>query len=154
MLAAAYHTVWSQPVADPPKHGVARTLSWGDPSALIDQLLGGSMVQDQQALEAIELSIAEERRLGGRAFAAYQDYLTRQGTRLTSRGTDVQYVLQLVELVRPQLEQAQRYPRVKVFVAAERLARCPLLSRWHGGDLSRPIGIGRQRSSAGGGHRS
>jgi predicted Zn-dependent protease len=126
ILAAGPHFVWSQPAADLPEHPFATPFPWNDPPAVLERFLGGQTTQDQQALEAIELSIGAERRLGGRAFAAYQDHLERQGTRLTSRGRDVQYVQQLVALVTPQMVHARRYSRVKVFVAASDTpdARC------------------------------
>jgi predicted Zn-dependent protease len=88
-----------------------------DPSAILEQFLGGDREEDEKALAKIEVSAKEEEELGRTAVRAYLEYLKEQKVRVVSRGKDVDYLRRLVETVRPSMTQAERYRKITIYVA-------------------------------------
>ena len=88
-----------------------------NPEDFFQRLFGGETEQDQQRLNAIEISPRQEREYGASAVRTYLDHLKRQGIRVVSRGKDVDYLRDLVETIRPLMSNPQRYPSIKVYLA-------------------------------------
>lgn len=90
---------------------------FADPQAMFDRFFGQPTEEEKRELAKIEVSAKEEREAGNTAVRAYLEHLGRSGTRVDSRGRDVAYLRALVELLRPQMLQRQRYPTIKVYLA-------------------------------------
>ncbi len=82
-----------------------------------EQMLGDASGRQQQALDAETISQAEEGEFGRQAVEQFLAHLRQKKIRVLSRGTDVEYVRSLVELLRPQMQHAQRYRTITVLVA-------------------------------------
>ena len=74
--------------------------------------------EQRQALEQVEISIADERRFGNPILNAYLKQLQAKRIGITKHGADAAYVSALVNQLKPQLRNARRYPRVDVRVVA------------------------------------
>ena len=87
-----------------------------DPEAFFGQFFGGAQ-DDDKVLAAIEVSPAEEERLGNAAADAFLAELKRLGIRVVNRGRDAAYLRAMVETVRPQMQNARRYRNIRVWLA-------------------------------------
>lgn len=90
---------------------------FANPQEMLDRLFGADAEQERAMLDKIEVSAEEETRLGKQAATAYLDSLKQQRVRLLTQGRDVDYVRSLLETLRPQMQQAERYPEFKVVIA-------------------------------------
>ena len=72
---------------------------------------------DKQELAKINVSIADERKVGENQFQAYRKYLESQKIQLTTQGRDVVYLKKLVARLRPLMQNQQRYPEIRIHVA-------------------------------------
>ena len=90
---------------------------FADPQAMLDRFFGQPTEEEKKELAKIEVSAKEEREAGSTAVRAYLAHLERGGTRVVSRGRDVEYLRELVESLRPQMRQRQRYRTIKVYLA-------------------------------------
>lgn len=97
-----------------------------NPQPMLDRMFGPDSPEDQQLLKRIEISVAEEQQLGRRAADAYLDDLRNRNVRVTSVGKDAAYLKRLVERMRLQMRQSQRYRVIDVQLAlsADTDARC------------------------------
>jgi predicted Zn-dependent protease len=75
---------------------------------------------DREAMERIPISVREERKIGGDALRGFLTSLKQRRVRATQRGRDARYVHDLLALVRPRMENANRYPTLCVYVAKTR----------------------------------
>jgi predicted Zn-dependent protease len=98
-----------------PPGGVAQ--SFDNPWAMFDQLWGNPTEEQEKMLAQIEVSAARERRIGDQAVRAYLASLESQGIRAVSRGRDVEYLRDLVQIIHPLMRNTQRYPAIKVYLA-------------------------------------
>lgn len=103
------------PAAEPPHP--APIVPFPNPEDFFQRLFGEETEQDQETLNAIEISPKREREYGTSALRAYLDHLKRQGIRVVSRGKDVDYLRDLIETIRPLMVNPQRYPSIKVYLA-------------------------------------
>ena len=87
------------------------------PHEFFDGVFGPSQKANQDALADVEISIQQESRLGKAAAEAYLASLKRQGIRVTTRGPDVDYLTRLVDGLRPQMQNAKRYPSIRIVLA-------------------------------------
>jgi predicted Zn-dependent protease len=78
---------------------------------------GGDDAENDAALAAIEVTAEEETKLGQQALDDLKKRLTQQKVKLLEKGQEVQYLSRLVELIRPQMQQATRYRKLKVYLA-------------------------------------
>lgn len=90
---------------------------FADPQAMFDLFFGEPTEEERRQLAEIEVSLREERRLGEAGVEAYLAYLEEQGIRVVSRGRDVEYLRALVDALRPQMRQGERYGAIKVYLA-------------------------------------
>ncbi len=90
---------------------------FADPQAMFDAFFGEPTEEEKRQLARIDVSLREERRQGDAAVEAYLAYLQAQGIRVVSRGRDVEYLRELVESLRGQMRQKDRYRTIKVYVA-------------------------------------
>jgi predicted Zn-dependent protease len=90
---------------------------FANPEQFFNQFFGEASDDERAALEKVEISFQEERKFGDAAAQQYRDELKRQGIAVTDRGHEVEYLERLVETIRPQMANAGRYRRVKVYVA-------------------------------------
>ncbi|OHB69817.1 MAG: hypothetical protein A2V70_14790 [Planctomycetes bacterium RBG_13_63_9] len=103
-----------------------------DPAAMLERFFGEERDEDREALARIEVSFAEERRMGETAVRAYLAELKRQKIRVLARGREVDYLRDLVETIRPLMDQRQRYRHINVYLAQS--SRCDARS-FPGGTL-------------------
>ena len=97
--------------AQPPK------LPFTDPSKMFDQMFGEDSEADRKALENIEVSIDEERRLGKQILQAGLANLKGSGIKVESNGPDVAYLQSLVDTLKPFMRHKDRYQKIDVLVA-------------------------------------
>src|SRR4051794_34581752 len=83
---------------------------------MFDQMFGTDSESEQQALERIEISVEEEKRVGNGASDAYLDSLRQQGMTLLTKGRDVEYLKALVAVLQAQMVNADRYPSIRIVV--------------------------------------
>jgi predicted Zn-dependent protease len=94
-----------------------QSLPFGDPQQMLDRLFGTNPQAEQQALESIEISIEEEERIGNDAAETYLNSLRQQRVKLLTKGRDVEYLRALVDVVQPQMVNADRYDDIRIVVA-------------------------------------
>ncbi len=87
-----------------------------DQAKMFDQMFGGGRDFDEEALAEIEVTPAEEARLGKQGLDAAKQQFAARNVELVTRGKDVAYLSRLVELVRPQMTNAARYPKLHVYL--------------------------------------
>lgn len=97
--------------------GPEMVVPFADPQAMFDAFFGEPTEDEKRELARIEVSFGEERRRGDAAVEAYLAYLRAQEIRVVSRGRDVEYLGALVESLRVQMRQKNRYRAIKVYVA-------------------------------------
>jgi len=90
----------------------------------VDDLSDQFMVQllgkpgaNQKELQGIQVSIADERKVGEHQFQMYRRFLESQKIQLVSQGRDVVYLRQLVARLHPLMQNARRYRQIRVYVA-------------------------------------
>jgi len=88
-----------------------------DPEAMFDRFFGEPTEDEKRQLAQIPVSLKEERRVGSAVLEAYLADLKLQGIRVVSRGRDVEYLRDLVETIRPQMQNSERYRTIAVYVA-------------------------------------
>ncbi len=91
--------------------------SFTNPQEMFERMLGGNDEDQQAALDAIEVTREEEDRYGNQAAEAYLDYLRGRDIRLIERGRDVAYLRALVETIKPHMQHADRYERIRIVIA-------------------------------------
>ncbi len=88
-----------------------------NPQQFFDRMFGADLPEDLQQLKDIEVSAKDEQRFGRAAAQAYLDDLRKRNVRVTSVGKDAEYLKRLVDRVRPQMRNHQRYRVIDVQVA-------------------------------------
>lgn len=79
-------------------------------------MFGKLSPEQVQQLDAIDISLAEERQFGDKVLEAYLKNLADSQTKVTAQGRDVQYLAQLVALIKPLMTHATRYRKIQVRV--------------------------------------
>lgn len=72
--------------------------------------------EERRKLQQIPVSAAEERKIGEQAVDAHLQALRQQGLSVVNGGREHAYVSRLVELIRPRMEHAARYARIRVYI--------------------------------------
>jgi beta-barrel assembly-enhancing protease len=90
---------------------------FADPDRFFEQFFGNDREADREALAKIEIPPREEQQIGSRGIESYLSDLKRRDIQIKRRGTDVEYVQALVDLLRPRMRNAARYRAVRVYVA-------------------------------------
>jgi predicted Zn-dependent protease len=104
-------------LAEPPlKRLPANPLPF-DPARMLNTFFGPPDAKERAELQRIEIGIEEERRRGAAGVDALLADLRRRDITVSREGRDVAYLRKLVELLRPQMKNAARYPRIRVLVA-------------------------------------
>jgi predicted Zn-dependent protease len=90
-----------------------------DPQKFFDTFFGkaGGNVEKNELLNKVEISWNEEARMGQQLLDDLKERLAAQKKTIVDRGRDVQYVAQLAALIQPQMQQAERYTRLRIHVA-------------------------------------
>ncbi len=103
------------PGFDPAQPG---ELPFGDPQKMFDQFFGrgGAADLDERALAKVEVTEAEEAKLGKQGLDAARQQFAGRGVKLITRGKEVEYLSRLVELVRPRMKHADRYRELHVYL--------------------------------------
>jgi predicted Zn-dependent protease len=86
------------------------------PDQMFEQLFGASTVDEQVALSRIEISPRDEKRFGDAMVDAYLASVRQQGFKVVDRGRDVEYLKELVAIVKPFMTKKDRYRSIKVYV--------------------------------------
>jgi predicted Zn-dependent protease len=87
-----------------------------DPQKMFDQIFGEVPKLDDAALAKVEVTAAEEAKLGKQGLEAAKQQFAKSEVKLLTRGKEVEYLTRLVELVRPRMTQADRYERLHVYL--------------------------------------
>ncbi|MFO0818124.1 MAG: M48 family metallopeptidase [Pirellulales bacterium] len=82
-----------------------------------DQMFRQPTAAEREAIASVVVKEKDERDFGKPIVEAYTRDLERQGTRLVKHGRDVEYLRQLVALIRPKMRQAARYESIQVLLA-------------------------------------
>jgi predicted Zn-dependent protease len=85
-------------------------------SAEFVEMLTGESESDRRLLEKTDVTLGEERRLGAQLLELFFGSLEREGIRAVQRGKDVAYVRAIVDEIHPQMQNAQRYRTIRVYV--------------------------------------
>ncbi len=101
----------------PPNAWPPQGFPFADPQAFFDQFFGNDRDVDREALAKIAISRKEESQYGQRAFQAFQNELTRAKIKIVGRGREVEYLKRLVKIVRPQMQNHDQYPNIRVYLA-------------------------------------
>jgi predicted Zn-dependent protease len=103
------------PGFDPAKPG---ELPVFDPQKMFDQFFGrgGAGDFDDEALAKVEVTAAEEAKLGKQGIEAARQQFAARKIEVVTRGKEVEYLSRLVELVHPQMTQASRYRKLHVYL--------------------------------------
>lgn len=83
----------------------------------MEQFLGTENEADQQTLQQISITVADEAKYGGRAAKTFLNELGRRRVQVVHRGPDVEYLKKLVAIVRPHMKNHARYPTIRVYLA-------------------------------------
>ncbi|MBN79549.1 MAG: hypothetical protein CMJ70_05370 [Planctomycetaceae bacterium] len=75
---------------------------------------------EQRLLDQIKVSRRQEKQIGQTQFANFRKSLRGRGVRLLVRGRDVEYIRQLVGVLREQMTHRDRYPNFTVYLAKTR----------------------------------
>lgn len=86
------------------------------PDRFLENLFGKLSDDDAAALADIEISLDEERTLGDAAVAAYLDQLRLQKLIVSDRGREVEYLRDLVDTLRPQMNNGGRYKKIAIYL--------------------------------------
>lgn len=97
--------------------GPFQFLPFDNPQEILDRMFGTDAEAERQALDGIKVSIDEEQRFGNDEAEAYLNWLKQQRVRLLTKGRDVDYLHELVGVVRPQMANADRYDGIRIVVA-------------------------------------
>lgn len=88
------------------------------PDKFFEQMFGGGEgIEDDAALAEVEISWDEEVKLGQQGLDDVKKRFAQQKIKLLDKGQEVQYLSRLVELIRPQMSQAKRYRKLRVYLA-------------------------------------
>jgi predicted Zn-dependent protease len=121
ILGGAYLLAWiTGPVYAQQEDGVFRPFPpppFGEPQEMLDRIFGADSEAERHELERIEISSEEEEQIGNDAAEAYLDWLRQQRVRLQTKGRDVEYLRALVDVVQPQMVNAERYDDIRIVVA-------------------------------------
>ena len=90
---------------------------WFDPQQMFEQVFGKEGEVDEQVLRKIDVSAKQERLIGRRAVDAYLASLKGRGTRVITRGRDIDYLRRLVDKLQPMMENRTRYPSIQLYLA-------------------------------------
>ena len=82
--------------------------------------LFGEGAAEQRLLDQIKVSRRQEKQIGQTQFANFRKSLRGRGVRLLVRGRDVEYIRQLVGVLRKQMTHRDRYPNFTVYLAKTR----------------------------------
>lgn len=75
----------------------------------------GKLTDEQlKQLDAVEVSVIEERKYGAKVLESYLALLTERKVEVTRAGADVQYLKDLCKALQPQLSKAKRYANLDV----------------------------------------
>ena len=89
------------------------------PDKFFDQFFGqgGAGLDNDAALAEVEVTPEEESRIGQQGVDDLKKRLAQKKIKLLDKGQEIQYLSRLVELIRPQMQQANRYRKLKVYLA-------------------------------------
>jgi len=88
----------------------------GNLEQFFDSMFGKSTPEEDRALEDVKISFKEERAFGQPQVDAFLAQLEEQGHRVSKKGKDVEYLKQLVEIIRPFMKNAKRYGKITVYI--------------------------------------
>jgi beta-barrel assembly-enhancing protease len=91
-----------------------------DFDAFFERLFGTGSKEDREKLESIDVSIAEERKLGKQMVDAYLQRMKAKGVYPLTSGRDVKYLQGLAKVVKPLMKNGNRYSSIRIVVLKTR----------------------------------
>jgi predicted Zn-dependent protease len=86
-----------------------------DPAEFLQQMFGPGDPEARQAeLAKVEVSAKQEQELGKQAVEHYEQQMAARKAKVLQRGQEVEYVQQLLSELQPLMQQARRYPKIRV----------------------------------------
>ena len=102
-----------------PKLQPLSPLNQFDPEKFLDQFFGaGGEGNDDARLAKVEVSSDEEQRLGQQGIDELKQRLAAKKETLVERGRDAEYLQRLAGVIQPQMQQAARYRKLRIYVAS------------------------------------
>jgi predicted Zn-dependent protease len=77
----------------------------------------GESKTEREAIEAVTIDAADERRIGDNALENYLASLRQQRILVTQIGRDAEYVSSLVKSIRPHMRNSRRYKAIRIYIA-------------------------------------
>lgn len=91
-------------------------LPFTNPNAMLEEMFGESNEEELRALSQVQVSIAEEKQLGEQILASGLKHLKQTGIEVEKAGRDVNYLQSLVETVKGNMKNRERYSSITVLV--------------------------------------
>lgn len=89
---------------------------FSNPEKMFEQMFGKGSPEEEKLLENIKISVKEEKEFGQGLIESFQADLKRQKLTLLKKGPEVEYLKKLVDTIRPFMKNAERYPKLTVYV--------------------------------------
>jgi predicted Zn-dependent protease len=90
---------------------------FSDRQQMFEQFFGGAApAEDRAKIDKITIAPRRESQIGETASSLYIQELRRRRIKIITRGKDLEYLRKLVALVRPKMENASRYKKIKVYL--------------------------------------
>jgi len=87
---------------------------FANPDEFWDRMFGNLDADTERALQKIEVSYKNEVAFGQPQVEAFLAYLQQQELRVVRKGKEVDYLKQLVETIRPSMQNAKRYQKLTI----------------------------------------
>ena len=90
-----------------------------DPQRFFEAFFGKAAgnIENDELLNKVEISWNDESRMGQQLLDDVKDRLSGQKKTIVDRGRDVHYISKLAALIQPQMQQAERYGKLRIYVA-------------------------------------
>lgn len=83
---------------------------------MLETMFGVASADEEDLLSNVEITPRQESEYGEQLVAAFLAELTRQEIRHTDAGRDVEYLQHLAGTLRPMMQRAARYPRIRIVI--------------------------------------
>jgi len=117
-LIVAWLVVVSAAAAQQPQLPQLQNFPQFNPEKFLDQFFGTGGANDDAKLAKVNVSWDEEQKLGQQTLDDLKQRLAAKKATIIERGREVEYLQRLANLIQPQMQQAQRYRKLKVSLAS------------------------------------
>ena len=72
--------------------------------------------EEREALRKVDVPLAKEKEYGDSIFSGFKNQLATQGISISDKNRDAKYLMALANRVKPLLQNARRYPQLRIYV--------------------------------------